>query len=315
MRCFLMLVSLAAAALTAAGAHAQQSPATDLDALMARALARRDENWKKIEQYVLDEREVIDVRAPDDGLLFGDRREYTWFIRDGFFVRSPVRVNGVMIADGDRRTYERRWIERERRREQAAAARGDQRPDAAARDLAIAQDVGGLLRQSREPRFISAGYFLEFTFEPGNYYVAGRETLDGRSVLRVEYFPTNLFGNEERRKRRRPDPPSQRDREISAKMNRTAVVTLWVEPDTAEIRRYTFENLGLDFLPAAWLVRVTEARADVTMIEPFAGVLLPGTIQIRAALQFASGTYRAAYDLEYYGYKQARARSTIVPSR
>jgi hypothetical protein len=98
-------------------------------------------------------------------------------------------------------------------------------------------------------------------------------------------------------------------------MNRTAVVTLWVEPDTAEIRRYTFENLGLDFLPAAWLVRVTEARADVNMIEPFAGVLLPGTIQIRAALQFASGTYRAAYDLEYHGYKQARARSTIVPSR
>ena len=203
-------------------------------------------------------REVIDVRGPDDGLLFGDRREYTWFIRDGFFVRSPVRANGVTIADGDRRTYERQWLERERRREQAAAARRGQAPDTAAGNLDIAQDVSGLLRQSREPRFISAGYFLEFTFEPGNYYVAGREALNGRDVLRVEYFPAKLFGNDERRKRRGKEPPSRRDREVNEKMNRTAVVTLWVEPDTAEIRRYTFENLGLDFLPAAWLVRVTE---------------------------------------------------------
>ena len=31
-----------------------------------------------------------------------------------------------------------------------------------------------------QPRFISESYFMEFTFEPGNYYFVGRETLAGR---------------------------------------------------------------------------------------------------------------------------------------
>src|SRR5688572_25675562 len=33
------------------------APQTDLDAFMARVLARRDDNWKKQQQYVLEERE------------------------------------------------------------------------------------------------------------------------------------------------------------------------------------------------------------------------------------------------------------------
>jgi len=35
---------------------------TDLDAFMQQVLARRDDNWKKLQQYVLDEREVIALK-------------------------------------------------------------------------------------------------------------------------------------------------------------------------------------------------------------------------------------------------------------
>jgi hypothetical protein len=295
--------------------EAQQAAPTDLDRLMERALGHRDQNWKKLNQYVLDEREQIDVRAPNETVLFGDEREYTWYIRDGIFLRSPVRANGVGIPEGDRRKYEREWLEREKRRERAAA-RGAQRAEADAQDASIPGDIGGLLQQSREPRFISAGYFLEFKFEPGNYFLAGRETLDGRELLRVEYFPTRLFGDDnEQRRRRNQKPPSARDREMQEKMNKTALVTLWVEPATAEIRKYTFDNLGLGFLPLSWLVRVSEMRANVNMLEPFEGILLPGTVDIRVAVSLANGTYHLRYDLEYYGYKQARVRSTLLPPR
>jgi hypothetical protein len=296
----------------------QRGATTDLDALMARALAHRDENWKKLDQYVLEEREAIEVKDPKSALLFGDQRDYSWYIRDGVFVRSPVRANGVAVSEADRRKYEKEWLAREKRRE-AVAKKGGQPAEADAQDAEIAQDVSGLLRQSREPRFVSAGYFLEFKFEPGNYYLAGREQLNGRNVLKVEYLPTNLFrdddDDEARRRRRKQSPPSQRDREIQEKMNKTAVVTLWVEPDTAEIRRYTFDNLGTGFLPLSWLLRVSEMRADIRMVEPFPGILLPGTVDIRVAVTLANGTYRLGYDLEYHGYKQARSRSTILPSR
>src|SRR3954466_1920937 len=79
---------------------------TDLDAFMREVLAKRDDNWKKLQQYVLDEREWVDVRGPGGALMWGDRRDYTWYIRDGFFVRSPVTANGVAVGEADRRKYE-----------------------------------------------------------------------------------------------------------------------------------------------------------------------------------------------------------------
>ena len=40
------------------------SAQTDLDALMKDVLAHRDDNWRKLQQYVLDEREQIELRGP-----------------------------------------------------------------------------------------------------------------------------------------------------------------------------------------------------------------------------------------------------------
>ena len=37
---------------------------TDLDAFMRQVLASRDANWKKLQQYVLDERELIESARP-----------------------------------------------------------------------------------------------------------------------------------------------------------------------------------------------------------------------------------------------------------
>src|SRR5581483_11501253 len=60
---------LAASAIAVAlGAAAVSTPAaavqTDLDAFMREVVARRDDNWKKLQQYVLDERELIELRGP-----------------------------------------------------------------------------------------------------------------------------------------------------------------------------------------------------------------------------------------------------------
>ena len=54
-------------------------------------------------------------------------------------------------------------------------------------------------------------------------------------------------------------------------MNKVSRVTMWVEPNQKQIVKYTFENVSLDFLPASWLVRVTELRANMLMTEAFPG--------------------------------------------
>jgi len=49
----------------------------DLDAFMRQVLAQRDDNWKKLQQYILDEHEAIDLRGPARLPMWGHRRDYT----------------------------------------------------------------------------------------------------------------------------------------------------------------------------------------------------------------------------------------------
>src|SRR5213592_3783163 len=112
--CFRVFVAVLCLASWIAAPLAQ----TDLDAFMKQVLARRDDNWKKLQQYILDEHEHIELRGPNRQPMWGEDREYTWYIRDGYFVRSPVKFNGVAIGEDDRRKYETEFLERQKRREQ-----------------------------------------------------------------------------------------------------------------------------------------------------------------------------------------------------
>ena len=166
---------------------------SDLDAFMQQVMERRDDNWKKLQQFILDEREEFELRGPDRAVMWGDRREYTWFIRDGRFVRSPVRFNGVEIGDADRRKSEADFI----------APRGGAREDGRAEKPRPSSPA---IRA--EPQFVTSAYFLRFKFESGNYALVGREALDGRQVLRIEYYPTQLF-DETRSRSDRPERPTR----------------------------------------------------------------------------------------------------------
>jgi hypothetical protein len=328
---------LAAASLVALAlpivAHAQ----TDLDAFMRQVLAKRDENWKKLQQYVLDERVAVDMRGPGKVQLWGDRRDYTWYVRDGFFVRSPVKVNGVTIGESDRRKYEADYLRRQQRRDRRRAGNQDSRtpdpstggsltigPDgvnvAAGQEAATPAppDVENLLRQTREPEFISSAYFLRFRFEEGKYALVGHETLNGRDTLRIEYYPSNLFRVSERERERRQregnsDPKDTAyDAALLRLMNKTALVTLWVEPTAHQIVKYTFDNIALDFLPAQWLLHMDELHASMTMSQPFPDVWLPDNLVFQIGATLAVGRFDADYAVDYHDYRRADVTTKVT---
>jgi len=293
------------AALLAALAVAPVRAQTDLDAFMKQVLARRDDNWKKLQQYVLDERESFEVRGPTRLPVLGQQRDYTWFIRDGLFVRSPVKFNGVPIGEPERRKFEAEYLERQKKRD--LRARGLSVEPAPSDDGDEVNDVGGLLRQTREPEFVSSAYFLRFKFEEGHYALVGRETLDGRDVLRIEYFPREMFTPNNRRTNGN-DKDSEKDRAkmraMQRLMNKVALITLWIEPNAHQVIKYTFDNVGFDFLPVSWLLRVSDARATMTMTQPFPDVWLPDSLEINVALMIATGQYDLRYALDYHDYRQ-----------
>ena len=281
---------------------------SDLDAFMAQVLARRDENWSKLQQYVLDERERVQLVGPAGARLFGVDREYTWYIREGVFVRSPVRFDGVTLSEEEREAYERRWTERERRRHARRSAGDAANATAEKAAEEPPMDMDALLKLTREPQFVSAAYFLRFKFEPGRYALVGREPFEGRTVLRIEYYPERLFADDKSgpegsgRDRTKEDDVDAR---VERQMNKVALITLWVEPGAHQIVKYTFDNVGFDFLPGRSLVRVDTVRASMQMGEPFPGVWLPRTIDGRGSITLANGTYTIQYDLEYLNYRQA----------
>jgi hypothetical protein len=178
-----------------------------------------------------------------------------------------------------------------------------------------------------EPRFVSEAYFMDFKFDPGNYFLAGREKLDGQEVVRIEYYPKRMFTDddeEEQDKRDARDREANKggkpthgqkerafERKIERQMNKTALVTLWVDPAIHQIVKYTFDNVWLDFLPAGWLVRVDDIRASMTMGQPFPGIWLPRHMNIHAGVTLANGSYEAGYERAFADYREADVKSRI----
>lgn len=284
---------------------------TDLDAFMQEVLARRDENWKKLQQYVLDEREVIALTGPARWSLWNERREYTWFVRDGFFVRSPTKANGATVSEADRRKYEDEYLKRQKEIEQRRG-RGTGRPGTVSpaqpspTDEDAQTGTDAILRQARQPEFISSAYFLRFRFEEGKYALAGKEMLDGREVLRVEYYPANLFRGDTRRQGGgdRSARGDQVEAQMRRMMNKVALVTLWVEPSAHQIVKYTFNNVAFDFLPVQWLARVNDVHASMTMGQPFPDVWLPRNVELAASVSLAIGDLDLRYAIDYSDYRR-----------
>ena len=149
-------------------------------------------------------------------------------------------------------------------------------------------------------------------------------------MLRIEYYPTRMFNDEpdhdkddkgdkpdkkQDGKKKAQKEPSARERkqeeDINRKMNKTALVTLWVDPAEYQIVKYTFDNVWMDFLPGAWLVRVDDIRASMTMGQPFPGVWLPREMNVHAGVSLATGPFEAGYARKFTNYKLAEVKSII----
>jgi hypothetical protein len=302
------------------------TPATqsDLDAFMHQVLAKRDENWKKLQQFVLDEHEKVDVMGPALIPIMGQRREYRWYVRDGYFVRSPLTLDGVTVSEPERRKFEDEFLKAAKEQEKRAAEKALPNADPATpADSAGSQQgvtpgsMDALLSQSAQPQFIDTAYFLKFKFEEGKYALVGREKFDDREVFRIEYYPAHLFSDTadaDKRRTDKVDPPKDKRQglEIERLMNKNSLVTLWVEPKAKQIVKYAFDNVQTDFLPGSWLIRLEDFKASMTMSQPFKDVWLPRDVKLLLRATFAIGTLDLHYRVEYVDYKEANTGGRII---
>jgi hypothetical protein len=315
----LVFLALAVAMICPPGVLAQASspkatpPTTDLDRFMAAALLRRDIDRQTLSDYVLDEVETFEVLGPGRIPFARMRYEFTWYVRDGIHVRSPIKVNGVPMSEAERRAYEDHWVKSEEGRRKFRTEREVKREQAGKPPTLGVPSIN-------EPRFISESYFMDFKFEPGNYYLAGKENLDGHEVLKIDYLPTKLFNEDDstseharqsKRSAKQDEKEKKVEQDIDRKMNKSSQITLWVDPASHQIVKYTFDNVWMDFLPGGWFVKIDDLRASMQMGQPFPGVWLPHNLNIHAGVSIALGPMELSYKREFSNYRKADVTSKI----
>lgn len=247
---------------------------SDLDQLIRRVLDNRDAAWRQLGDFVVRETLTLELDAPAVVPYSGFEREYEWYVHDGVAVRSPVRIDGVEIDEGQRRAYEDSWRRVEERRRAAS------------------EDDGA-------PRFVTDSYyFLEWEFEPGSYYLVGGEAIGDREVLRIEYYPTELNdqGFNER---------------INRGFAKTTMVTLWVDPERLQILRYSFDNPGLDFLRFRWLLRVDGLEASMEMA-PVGDLWMPARVTTSGRVTTALGTFAVTLTRQFFDYRDAETGARLI---
>ncbi len=190
-------------------------------------------------------------------------------------MRSPVRVDDIVIGEERRRAAERDWRLGDSRRR----AHGDP--------------------QNLAPRFISDTFYgTEFPFEPGAYYFAGRETVAGREVVRIEYYPTAPGGG-------------AANTRLSRGFNKTSLVTFWVDPEAHQVAKYTFDNPGMDFLRFRWLARVEGIETSAEMM-PIGGVWMPVSTRLTGRVTTALGQFQAIVTQEFFDYREAETGARLI---
>ena len=190
---------------------------------MEKVLARREVNRQTLQQYILDEAETFEVLGPGRVAALSLNREFRWYRP-----RRHARAQPGPLRRRDRR----RGAPGGSTRTTGSSANGERLERQSASDERTGKgsrnepaeptpvSTGG--RRSPTPRFVSEAYFMDFKFEPGNYYLAGREQLEGKEVLRIEYLPDSTCSDDDDdRERDRTNEPRTRQRRNAERAAKT----------------------------------------------------------------------------------------------
>jgi len=281
----------------ATGSAATLRTQDDVDAFMEKVMAKRELNWEATYDYVFNELERFRIRGFEIAALQSFDQEYTWYVRDGYLVRSPWSVNGVEVDKDTREEAELEWIE-------------------SVKD----EDIDERIRRDN---------FFDFNFDPGNYLFAGREMFEGREVVKIEYYPTEAFFNEddeadettedrerrEKRREREGEEDGWDEDEFEHMFAKTSLVTMLVLPEEHQIVKWTFENVGFEFLPYRWLFRMDELRVSMVMDQPIEDIWLPREIAATARASTASFNLEIEYSTSFGEYKEPAVGAGVVFGR
>ena len=241
----------------------------DLDEFMAKVMQKRRVDAENLRDYVFSEREVLDIKeGPKIAALGSFRREYVWFVRDDYLVRSPVRIDGVKVSAKEQASAEEKWIKEQK-------------------------------RQKKKENSLDRESFFGFKFEPGRYLYAGEQQFEGRKAVVVEYYPQMNDGDKRNKKDKN---------DFGGLFEKSFLITMLISPEEYQILKITFDNVGLEFLPFRWLIRMNDIKASMVMDKPKGEIWLPREISAYGSVSTAGMDLSVNYSREFHSYAKSDVR-------
>jgi len=253
---------------------------SDLDEFMAKVMRKRSAYAENLRDYIFSESESLEIKvgtkiAPQ----WSYRREYLWFVRDGYLVRSPVLVDGVRVSDKEKTAAEEEWINRQKGLNENNNKKGFDN-----KTLFGIENENSLDFQA----------FFGFEFEPGRYLYGGEQQFEGRKAVLVEYSPRTS----DWKKGIKKDG-------ASGLFEKSFLVTMLINPEEHQILQITFDNVGLEFLPARWLVKMNDIKASMVIDKQKEDVWLPREITACGSVSTAATDLSINYSREFYEYAKS----------
>jgi len=240
----------------------------ELDEFMAKVLKKRDIDWEKLHNYIFNSTETLEIKKGEIPALENFRREYIWYVRDGYLIRCPVRINGVKISAREQAEEIDKWISDEKKK-----------------------------RENDQKYQLDHQSFFGFKFEPGRYLYAGKQQFEGREVIVIEYYPD--IGK---------NIPKRGKNNYGDLIEKSILITLLIDPAEHQIVQFTFDNAGFEFLPARWLVRLDDIKGSLVMDKPLGDVWLPREITAYGSISTANMDLSIHYSHEFYSYSETEVK-------
>lgn len=262
----------------------EQPPAnsamSDLDEFMEKVMQKRTADAENLHDYVFSEKETLEVKVGTKiAAQWSYRREYLWFVRGDYLVRSPVLIDGVKVSDKEKSAAEDEWINGQKSRKESKNING--------------LDYPALFGFENE-NSLDFQAFFGFEFEPGRYLYGGERQFEGKKAVLVEYYPRTSGV----KKRNNKD-------DIDGLFEKSFLVTMLISPGEHQIFQITFDNVGLGFLPARWLVRMNDLKASMIMDKQKEDIWLPREITAYGSISTAASDISINYSRVFYDYAKS----------
>ena len=134
----------------------------------------------EVEKFIVYDMKTNEITAKyRNSFVPSFRKEYVWFLRDGFFVRSPTLVDGVSVAPAIKTAAEETWLNKEKENDKRESFY----------DYLVEWELDIFQAIMKKPPQHWVKTKGDISEGDGNFAYIGEKVFEGHNTIEIQYVP------------------------------------------------------------------------------------------------------------------------------